>query len=299
MGKFANTTKKNKRTRHLTKKNTLGPSPPPAFGFAAVDHSATYEAALAGRHGSQIEKAWDEGLGRDDKVYDPFEDPRTAKGFIAFEDLAYDDDDDDDDDEDDYEDDIEEGEIIDSDDDILTDEGDFEVNSGELEEDDSEEERTGAWRELLKTYNKAGFPIRPNSEIAALRAGFPSGGLFAVIEISGTQEKVCVDDVVIMNRIRPVSDWAVGSTHTLSGDDVLLVGSTHLTLVGLPGVKGAEVDVMVEEITKDKKVIVFKKRRRKNSRRKRGFRRDVTMLRILDIRFPKDYAKNDHKARIF
>lgn len=39
----------------------------------------------------------------------------------------------------------------------------------------------------------------------------------------------------------------------------------------------------VEEMKKDAKVIVFKKRRRANYRRKRGFRRDVTVLRILDI----------------
>ena len=43
---------------------------------------------------------------------------------------------------------------------------------------------------------------------------------------------------------------------------------------------------MVEEITRDKTVIVFKKRRRKNSRRKNGHRRQVTFLRVLDVRFP-------------
>lgn len=56
--------------------------------------------------------------------------------------------------------------------------------------------------------------------------------------------------------------------------------------MGLPGVAGAEVDVMVEEITRDKTLIVFKKRRRKNSRRKNGFRRQVTFLRVLEMRMP-------------
>jgi large subunit ribosomal protein L21 len=67
---------------------------------------------------------------------------------------------------------------------------------------------------------------------------------------------------------------------------VLLLGGQEKTLVGLPYVNGDEVDVMVEEITRDKKVIIFKKKRRKNYRRKNGFKREVTFLRILDIRFP-------------
>jgi len=79
----------------------------------------------------------------------------------------------------------------------------------------------------------------------------------------------------------------VGSTHTIKDDDVLLMGNQNKTLVGLPGVRGGEVDVMVEEITRDKTLIIFKKRRRKNSRRKNGFRRQVTFLRVLDVRMPK------------
>jgi large subunit ribosomal protein L21 len=68
---------------------------------------------------------------------------------------------------------------------------------------------------------------------------------------------------------------------------VLLLGSQEKTSVGLPYVNGGEVDVMVEENTRDKKAIIFnKKKRRKNYRRKNGFKREVTFLRILDIRFP-------------
>ena len=43
---------------------------------------------------------------------------------------------------------------------------------------------------------------------------------------------------------------------------------------------------LVEEITRDKTVVVFKKRRRKHSRRKNGFRRQVTFLRVLDVKMP-------------
>ncbi len=78
----------------------------------------------------------------------------------------------------------------------------------------------------------------------------------------------------------------------------MLVRSSHMKLVGMPFVAGAEVDVLVEEITKDAKVIIFHKRRKKNSKRKRGFRRDVTMLRILDIRPPAAYEEHYYKPRI-
>lgn len=69
----------------------------------------------------------------------------------------------------------------------------------------------------------------------------------------------------------------------LEAEKVLLVGSRSATLVGSPTVPGATVRLQVEEITKDKKVIIFKSRRRKNSRSKNGFRREVTILRIKDI----------------
>ena len=116
--------------------------------------------------------------------------------------------------------------------------------------------------------------------------------------MAGSQFKVTTDDVLIVNLLKPVTKYKVGSIHTLTDDDVLLVGSSHYTLVGMPHVKGAQVDVLVEEITKDAKVIVFKKRRRKHSKRKRGHRRDVTMLRILDIRPPEAYMDEYHVPRV-
>lgn len=160
--------------------------------------------------------------------------------------------------------------------------------------EDSEEEDEEAEDELVR-YNNDGSVRWKRSEIAAFRAGAPAGGLFAIISLPGTQHKVTVDDVIVSNKLKPVETYSVGSVHTLK--DVLLVGSSHKTLVGLPLVKGAEVDVMVEEITRDAKVIVFKKRRRKNSQRKNGFRRDITMLRVLDIRMPSEHADHEYVAR--
>lgn len=66
-------------------------------------------------------------------------------------------------------------------------------------------------------------------------------------------------------------------------NNVLLVGSRMQTIIGRPYVPGAKVIATVEELTKDKKVVVLKYRRRKHSKRIRGFRRELTILRITDI----------------
>ena len=64
--------------------------------------------------------------------------------------------------------------------------------------------------------------------------------------------------------------------------DVLMLGGETVT-VGSPAVAGAKVTAEVVEQTRGDKVIAFKKRRRKNSRRKRGHRQDYTVVRITDI----------------
>lgn len=137
--------------------------------------------------------------------------------------------------------------------------------------------------------------------------GTASDQKFAVIKMSGTQYKVTLDDVVVTNLIHgyEVSERERKNrssapapplppprlfTHPTSQvgemlevDDVLLVGSRDETLVGRPLVESAKVRLLVEEHTKDKKVIIFKKKRRKGYQRKTGFRRDVTILRVMDI----------------
>lgn len=229
----------------------------PCTKYAVVDHSEAYEAAMKGRHGDQLSLAQLDGVGKDDPPFDPFIEEELAEAAAAQESQF------DNDEEEEYSDD----------------------------EEDTEEEA----EEDLVRYNNDGSVRWKKSEIAAFRAGAPAGGLFAIISLPGTQHKVTVDDVIVSNKLNPVQTYSVGSVHTLK--DVLLVGSSHKTLVGLPHVLGAEVDVMVEEITRDAKVIVFKKRRRKNSQRKNGFRRDVTMLRVLDIRMPSEQADHKHNTR--
>ena len=70
---------------------------------------------------------------------------------------------------------------------------------------------------------------------------------------------------------------------TIEINDVLLVGSRVHSTFGRPYVPGAKVIATVEELTKDKKVVVMKFRRRKNSKRRKGHRRELTVLRITDI----------------
>jgi large subunit ribosomal protein L21 len=109
---------------------------------------------------------------------------------------------------------------------------------------------------------------------------------------------VTTDDLMLVNKLKPETKYAVGSTHTLSTEEILLMGSSHLTLVGLPHVTGGEVDIMVEEITRDESILVLKKRRRKHSRRRQGHRRQVTFVRVLDIRLPEPYHTHPHQERV-
>ena len=252
-------------------------SRPFSSAFAAVDHSREYKQAMSSGHGKQLALAELEGIGKDDPVFDPFweEERQEARQRRAAA-LQADN----------------------GDDDVEVDKDDSAED--EDEEDDLEDESLNSMDDLddesLDTiYNNDGSLRRTKSEIAVLRAGAPAGGVFAIIELAGSQHKVTTDDVLIVNRLKPVNTFRVGSTHTLK--DVMLVGSSHLTLVGMPFVAGAEVDVMIEEITQDAKVVVFKKRRRKNSDRRNGFRRDVTMLRILNIRPPAEYQDHEHEER--
>ena len=92
-----------------------------------------------------------------------------------------------------------------------------------------------------------------------------------------------IDDTIVVNLMDNVD---IGEIVTI--DDVLLVGSRRTTVIGQPIITNAKVLAQVEEITKDKKVIAFKLRRRKNSKSTVGHRRDVVILRINDIIIDKD-----------
>jgi len=253
----------------------------PPSRYAVVDHSEAYEASMEGSHGRQLALARLEGQGKDDPPFDPFTGEEMGD-FLEEEEIV---DHEGGEDDEEYGDDVIEAQYASGDDEEKDDADEYEDHEDGEDEDDGE----------LSVYNRNGSIRRPKSVLATLRAGFPAGGQFAVIEMAGAQHKVTTDDLIVVNRLKPLEKYAIGTVHTLT--DVLLVGSSHKTLVGMPTVPGAEVDVMVEEITRDAKIIIFKKRRRKNSQRKNGFRRDITLLRVLDVRMPDEYKDHKHIGR--
>ncbi len=100
--------------------------------------------------------------------------------------------------------------------------------------------------------------------------------MFAVIKTGGRQYRVVPDDVLEIGKI----DGDVGSIVQL-GEVLVLGGDTPV--LGTPAVAGASVAAEVLQHKRGPKVIAFKKRRRKNSRRKRGYRDEITVLRITEI----------------
>lgn len=112
--------------------------------------------------------------------------------------------------------------------------------------------------------------------------------MFAVIKSGGKQYRVAAEDVLKIEKI----EGEPGQIVQLG--EVLAVGGDAVTL-GTPTVAGASVAAEVLEQGRGDKVIAFKKRRRKNSRRKRGHRQEFTLLRITEILI--DGAKPSVKAR--
>jgi large subunit ribosomal protein L21 len=102
--------------------------------------------------------------------------------------------------------------------------------------------------------------------------------MYAVIRTGGKQYKVAKDDVIVVETLAAEA----GATVTL--DEVLLVADGAATTVGTPTVSGAEVTATVVEHKKGDKVLIFKKRRRHNYRRKIGHRQPLTVLKITGIR---------------
>ena len=100
--------------------------------------------------------------------------------------------------------------------------------------------------------------------------------MFAVIKTGGKQYRVAEDQVIKIERIK----GELGEIVQL-GDVLMLGGET--TQLGIPTVAGASVAAEVIEQGRGAKVIAFKKRRRKNSRRKRGHRQEQTTVRIKEI----------------
>ena len=100
--------------------------------------------------------------------------------------------------------------------------------------------------------------------------------MFAVIKTGGKQYRVAAQDMLKVDRLKGEPGEIV------QFGEVLVVGGDSVTL-GTPTIAGASVAAEVLQQGRGPKIIAFKKRRRKNSRRKRGFRPEFTLVRITEI----------------
>ncbi len=102
--------------------------------------------------------------------------------------------------------------------------------------------------------------------------------MFAVIKTGGKQYKVQKDDKFEIEKL----DVKAGDK--ITWDEVLIVGDDKKSSIGAPFVKGASVIAEVVDHVRGPKIVVFKKKRRQNYRRKKGHRQDLTLVQIKEIK---------------
>ncbi|WP_034994463.1 50S ribosomal protein L21 [Beijerinckia mobilis] len=101
--------------------------------------------------------------------------------------------------------------------------------------------------------------------------------MFAVIKTGGKQYSVAADDIITVMTLAGEPGDAV------TFDSVLMLAGEGDPKIGAPFIEGATVTGEIVEQTRGPKVIAFKKRRRQNSKRKRGHRQDLTLVKITGI----------------
>jgi large subunit ribosomal protein L21 len=101
--------------------------------------------------------------------------------------------------------------------------------------------------------------------------------MYAVVKTGGKQYRVAKDDKIIVDRL----ESEAGENIVL--DQVLMMADGEKVMVGAPTVSGAAVGATVLRHTRGPKIMVFRRKRRKNFRRVQGHRQDLTMIQITDI----------------
>ena len=104
--------------------------------------------------------------------------------------------------------------------------------------------------------------------------------MFAVISSGGKQYKVSNDTILTVNKL------AGESGEKLTVNDVLFASDGKDHSLGDPNIKDAKVNFEIIKQDRDRKVLIFKKQRRKNFRRKNGHKQDITFLKVLNIEVP-------------
>jgi len=100
---------------------------------------------------------------------------------------------------------------------------------------------------------------------------------FAVIQTGGKQYKVSASEILKIERLNDKEG------KTVEFKNVLFLNDDKITEIGNPNIQGAKVEATILKNTKNKTILVFKKRRRKNSRKKYGHRQPVSLIRITKI----------------
>ena len=101
--------------------------------------------------------------------------------------------------------------------------------------------------------------------------------MYALVKTGGKQYRVAKDDTILVERIA-----ADEGAEVILNDIVMLADGDKVT-IGTPKVEGAAVSATVIRQTRGPKIIIFRRKRRKNHRRTQGHRQDLTLLRINDI----------------
>jgi large subunit ribosomal protein L21 len=101
--------------------------------------------------------------------------------------------------------------------------------------------------------------------------------MYAVIKTGGKQYRVAQNDLLEIERLPGEAGG------TIEFNDVLMLGGDGAATIGSPFITGAKVVAELVDQTRGPKLIAFKKRRRKNSRRRKGHRQDLTLVRITSI----------------
>ena len=101
--------------------------------------------------------------------------------------------------------------------------------------------------------------------------------MYAIVEISGKQYRVSKGDTIKVSS----QDWKIGDQVKL--DQVLLTDTGKNVAVGTPTVAGASVTIEILEHNRDKKLLIYKKKRRKGYQRKNGHRQGYTLLKINNL----------------
>ena len=103
---------------------------------------------------------------------------------------------------------------------------------------------------------------------------------FAVIQTGGKQYKVSASEIIKIEKLESVEG------KTVEFKNVLFLNDDKSTEIGNPNIKGAKVEATILKNTKNKTILVFKKRRRKNSRKKYGHRQLVSPVSYTHLTLP-------------